>query len=95
MSYQVITPLQRNLRKIITKRNKVYSVETTHKHHTIGFETIDKIDWHLKNLWSEGFKTLIDIDAEKHLLLHGEQHKINYKNKKDFFKKCGSKRNNK
>lgn len=38
----------------------------TDSHHTIGFDSIEKLDWHLANLWNEGYKTIIDIDSQLH-----------------------------
>ena len=36
------------------------------KHHTIGFDSIEAIDWHLRHLWCVGFKTIVELPTEEH-----------------------------
>ena len=36
------------------------------KHHKIGFDTIEKIDWHLKNLWLDGWQTIEETYTNLH-----------------------------
>ena len=47
-----------------------------HKHHTIPFDSVYLIDWHLRNLWSGGFETLIDMTAKQHIRHHKRKNKV-------------------
>lgn len=41
-----------------------------HKHHTIGFATIEAIDWHLRNLFADGWQTQVELTPKAHRALH-------------------------
>jgi len=41
-----------------------------HKHHTIGFDSVEKVDWHLANLWNEGFKVIRELTPKQHRSHH-------------------------
>lgn len=44
------------------------------KHHTIGFDSIEKIDWHLRNMWTnESLSTIIYLDADIHHKRHSKK----------------------
>jgi len=36
------------------------------KHHTIGFDTIEAIDWHVRHLFDDGWKVIQDMPEKKH-----------------------------
>ncbi len=46
-----------------------------HGHHTISFESMEKIEWHLANLWDGGYKTVIDMPKHKHIKLHAKRNR--------------------
>ena len=51
-----------------------------HKHHTI--PVASNIDWHLKNLFNDGFKTIVEMNAQEHINHHKTNRvKMNYFNK--------------
>lgn len=42
-----------------------------HKHHSIPVgKSIETIDWHLQNLWNEGFKTIVMLTPKEHIKHH-------------------------
>jgi hypothetical protein len=42
-----------------------------HKHHTLPVgASIQTIDWHLRNLWNEGYKTIIMLTPREHVEHH-------------------------
>jgi hypothetical protein len=43
-----------------------------HGHHVVSFETLEKIEWHLKNL-PDGWQTVRDMSAKKHRKLHAKR----------------------
>ena len=47
-------------------RVKKKDLRKIESHHTIGFDDITLIDWHLRNLFDDGFKTIIDMPKKKH-----------------------------
>ena len=56
-----------------TKKNKII------QHHRIGFETMEKIDWHFQNVHSAGWKTIVDISEKQHKRIHFNKGKTIYK----------------
>ena len=52
-----------------------------HYHHTIGFDTIEKINWHLANL-QDGWKTLIVMTKKEHIRHHKDKKVVTYKMKR-------------
>lgn len=50
-----------------TRRKKSNRIKFS-QHHTIPVS--DNIDWHLTNLWNEGFKTIISITQKQHMNIH-------------------------
>jgi ABC-type nickel/cobalt efflux system permease component RcnA len=50
-----------------------------HKHHTIGFENIESIDWHLRNLWDGGWQVIIELTPAKHKKHHKKKTTKRYK----------------
>jgi hypothetical protein len=47
----------------------------THAHHTISFETIERIDWHLRHLPDLGWTVIKEMNAKKHRKLHAKRRK--------------------
>lgn len=43
----------------------------THAHHTISFDALEKIEWHLENLGT-GWQVIKEISAKKHRKLHAK-----------------------
>lgn len=44
-----------------------------HKHHTIGFDRLDKIEWHLNNLWNGGYNTIREMKPREHIKHHSKK----------------------
>jgi len=57
-------------------KHRVKNGRAIEKHHTIGLMTIDEIDWHLKNLWCAGWKSIVDMPTSEHKKHTGEKQKL-------------------
>jgi hypothetical protein len=48
-----------------------------HGHHTISFETLQKIEWHLANLPDVGWTTIKEMKSKEHRKLHAKRRSKN------------------
>lgn len=54
-----------------------------HKHHTIGFDSLEKVNWHLANLWDGGYHTIIELTPKQHRKHHSDKAKRKRKLNRD------------
>ena len=52
----------------------------TEKHHQVPLldyptlaEKLRAVDWHLRNLWTLGWSCVVELEIEKHRIIHGKR----------------------
>lgn len=59
---------------ILCRKIRLYcevSMKKLHKHHSLPVgKSIESIEWHLNNLWNDGWKTIIMLTPKQHKRWH-------------------------